>query len=291
MKIVFFGTSDFSVFALEELKKTGFTPTLAVTAPDKPKGRGLKLAPPPVKAWAEKNGVAFLQPKKLNDELYHKLKTDDYGLFVVASYGKILPKEILSVPKYGALNVHPSLLPLYRGASPVQSQIVDGVSETGVTVIKMDEEMDHGPIVTQKAAPMPKPLPNAEELEMLLARLGGKLLAETIPKWVAGNITPREQDHERATYTKKITKEDGLINPNDGDALKYRKFRAFSPWPGAYFFAERGGKKIRVKVTDAALEDDAFQIKKVIPEGKKETAYGAFRGGDITSDTTRAGTP
>ena len=282
LQFVFFGTDEFAVIILDELKKEGFVPAPVVTVPDRRKGRGMKLTPPPVKIWAEENHITVLQPEKLDEELVYKLKAKSYQLFVVASYGKILPKEILDIPKHGTLNVHPSLLPLFRGPSPIHSQILacpaDGVCNrpgensrmVGVTIILLDEEVDHGPIVAQEVLPMPTPLPSTKKLEEILARAGGKLLAQTIPEWTLGNIDPQEQDHKAATYTKIIKKEDGLIDIlTDDPEMLYRKFKAFDPWPGIYFF--QNGK--RVKVTDAAFTDEQFIIKKVIPEGKSEINY------------------
>ncbi|OGG72462.1 methionyl-tRNA formyltransferase [Candidatus Kaiserbacteria bacterium RIFCSPLOWO2_01_FULL_53_17] len=280
MQYVFFGTDNFSVIVLEELKKAGSVPALVVTATDKKMGRGMRLTSPPVKLWAQKSAVQFLQPQKLDDSVYYSLQSTVYKLFVVASYGKIIPKRFLDIPAHGALNVHPSLLPLYRGPSPLESQILDGADErgeVGVTIMQMDEEMDHGPILAQQELGQVQSskfkVQSCAELQDALAHLGGQLLAETIPKWLAGEITPREQEHEKATYTEKITKADGLISLDDDAEKNYRKFRAFTPWPSVYFFDE---KNRRVKITDAALEEGKFVIKKVIPEGKKEVRYEDF---------------
>src|SRR3989344_5221607 len=279
MNFVFWGTDEFSVIVLDELKKAGLLPSLVVTATDKKMGRGMHLTPPPVKLWAEKHGIPLLQPDKLDDGFYLQLTTYDLQLFIVASYGKIIQKKILDIPTHGALNVHPSLLPLYRGPSPLETQILDGVEETGVTIMKMDEEMDHGPIISdfrfQISDLEKKESTTTEELGKYLAHAGGALLAETIPKWLAGEITPREQEHEKATYTKKIKKADGLVALDDDPETLYRKFRAFTPWPSVYFFDE---KNRRVKITDAALEDGKFVIKKVVPEGRLEMSHEVYSG-------------
>jgi len=145
--IVFFGTSRFSVIVLEELKKAGIMPELVVTAPDTPQGRKLILTPPPVKAWAQENGVKFLQPQKLDDSFIGQLSKVNAQLFLLASYGKIIPQKVLDLPQHGTLNVHPSLLPKYRGPSPIQSQILADDKNVGVSIILLDEKMDHGPIV------------------------------------------------------------------------------------------------------------------------------------------------
>jgi len=269
VSFVFFGTDEHAGTILDELKSAGLTPALIVTAPDRPKGRGLQMTPPPVKLWAEKNNTPVLQPEKLDTAFISQLSKVNNQLFVVARYSKILPKDILNIPRHGTLNVHPSLLPLFRGPSPAQSQILAGVPETGVTIILLDEKVDHGPILAQEVVAMPEPIPRTHELEDMLAHLGGKLLAETIPQWLANEIDPQEQDHARATFTNMLKKEDGLLNLNDNDELNYRKFLAYSDWPSVYFF--KNGK--RIKITDAEFKDGTFVIKKVIPEGKKEMNF------------------
>lgn len=286
VKIAFFGTSRFSVIVLEEMKRSGFTPALIITAPDKPKGRKLVLTPPPVKVWAEENKVNFIQPEKLDETINYKLQATSYDLFVVASYGKMLKKELLEIPKHKTINVHPSLLPKLRGASPIQSAILEDEKVTGVTIMLVDEGMDSGPILDQISIETdPWPL-KASKLEELLAREGGKLLAEVIPEWINGKITPIAQDPSKATYTKKIKKEDGLIDLSGDSYQNLLKIRAFDEWPTTYFFTpprksevgqvEKDHKKIRVKITDADFEDKVLKIKKVIPEGKKEMNYDDF---------------
>ncbi|GMQ94938.1 MAG: methionyl-tRNA formyltransferase [Patescibacteria group bacterium] len=266
--IVFFGTPQFAVYVLEELENIGLVPSLVVTAPDRPAGRKLTLTPPPVKVWAEKHSIPVLQPEKLDDEFRYKLQVASYKLFIVAAYGKILPKEILDIPEHGTLNVHPSLLPKYRGPSPIESAILSGDEETGIAIMLVDEEMDHGPILESRTLTIGDQ--NKEELGEKLFRLGGQLLADIIPKLIDGEIKATPQDHALATYTKKIVKGDGLIDLSDDPKTNWRKFRAYRGWPGTYFFTENGA---RVKITDAEFKDGEFIIKKVIPEGKKEVVY------------------
>ncbi|OGG47002.1 methionyl-tRNA formyltransferase [Candidatus Kaiserbacteria bacterium RIFCSPHIGHO2_01_FULL_49_13] len=275
---VFFGTPHFAVFVLEELDAAGFKPSLIVTAPDKPQGRKLVITPPPVKRWAIERNISILQPEKLDSSFLYKLRTTDYGLFTVAAYGKILPKALLDIPKHGVLNVHPSLLPRLRGASPVRSAILEDERATGVSIMLMDEKMDHGPIVAQatiELEPSEWP-PKARIFEELMAREGGKLLAEVMPEWIAGNITPEPQDDSKATFCKKITKEDGLIDLSGDPYKNFLKIRGYDGWPGAYFFAERSNKKIRVKINDAEFSNGRLTLKRVTPEGKKEMGYEAF---------------
>ena len=278
LKIAFFGTPQVAVYVLEELKKMGITPDLIVTAPDKPAGRKLIITAPPAKIWGEENFISVFQPETLRDAAAVQAIKDEgcWDLFIVAAYGNILTKEILGIPKYGTLNVHPSFLPCLRGASPIQTAILES-GETGVTIMLVDEEMDHGPIVAQEKVDIANWPPKASELEETLTRRGGQILAEIIPLWTAGKIKTQEQDHSKATFTKKITKEDGLLNLEDDPEKNYHKIQAFDVWPRTYFFAEKNGKQIRVIVTDAVLENGKLIIKKVIPEGKKEMSYEDFK--------------
>lgn len=262
MKFVFFGTGNFSVKILEILSQNGFSPGLIITAPDKPKGRKMALTPPPAKAWALRKNISVEQPQRLPD-IADNLREGGYDLFIVAAYGKIIPKEILEIPKHGTLNVHPSLLPKFRGPSPIQSFILSGEKTTGVTIMLLDEEMDHGPILAQRTwtsgAHLDTGCPSYREL-------GGNLLAEVIPKWLAGEIKPVEQDHSKATYCKKITKQDGLVSLNEPPEIIERKVRALSPWPGVYFFINSE----RIIITEAKIEKGNLKIKKIKPAGKKE---------------------
>lgn len=268
MTFAFFGTDRFSVIVLDELTKAGYLPTLVVTAPDRPQGRKLVMTPPPAKVWAKENGVEYVQPEKLSTDNFSGTSWD---LFIVASYGKIIPQEIIELPEYNTLNVHPSLLPKLRGASPVQTATLTE-NETGVSIMRIDEKMDHGPLLAQKTTHVwtPESVPLASQLEIELAHEGGKLLAETIPGWLTGDIVEQPQDHGKATFTKKITKADGLINFSDNAETNYRKIRSFTEWPRAYFFIDHNGTQKRVIITDAELTDGTLVITKVLPEGSKE---------------------
>ncbi|PIR46455.1 MAG: methionyl-tRNA formyltransferase [Candidatus Vogelbacteria bacterium CG10_big_fil_rev_8_21_14_0_10_45_14] len=274
---VFFGTDDFAVSVLEELKNQGWLPSLIVTNPDRPRGRYLKLEAPPVKIWAEDNNLPFLQPEKIDEVFGSELKNkvSDAQFFLVASFGKILPTNIINTPPGKTLNIHPSLLPELRGPSPIEDTILQG-KKPAVTIIILDEEMDHGPILAEEEINSFSLAAGKKELEKTLATLGARLIVKKVPDYLSGKLLPREQEHSKATYTKKITKEDGLIDLSDSPDKNYRKFLAYLPWPGIFFFLERGGKKIRVKITDASFENGSFVIKKVIPEGKKEMDYKSF---------------
>ncbi|MBU4480344.1 methionyl-tRNA formyltransferase [Patescibacteria group bacterium] len=275
LNIAFFGTPEFSVNILEKMKEAELAPSLVITVPDKPKGRKLLLTPPETKIWAEKNNVAILQPTKLKDEKFlNELKETNWDLFIVASYGKIIPQAVLDIPKYNTINIHPSLLPRLRGASPLQSAILTE-DKTGMTIMLMDAEMDHGPILAQKELDTPNWPIKIDELENVMAEIGGQMLVEIIPKWIKGEIKIQEQDHSKATYINKINKEEAFIDLNENPEKNYRKILALQNF-NPYFFAERNGKKIRVIIKDAKIEEEKLIFTRVLPEGKKEMDYQDF---------------
>jgi len=305
MKIIFFGTSGFALPILEHMKKSGLAPVLVISTPDKPKGRGLKTELTPVKKWAEANGIRLLQPEKLKDQAFleeiRRLKPD---LFAVAAYGKIIPKELLDVPEKGGLNVHPSLLPAWRGADPIRAAMLAGDKKTGLTIILMDQEMDHGPILAQEELKFPISDFQFSKLQEELAELGGGLLVKTTQEWLSGKIKPKTQDHSKATFSKKIAKEDGHINWSEPAEIIERKIRAFNPWPGTFTFW--GKKRLKILETDAgtpklslgtspklslgivfkknggvavACKDGAILIKKLQIEGKKIQSATEFLNG------------
>lgn len=240
--IIFFGTSEFAVPILETLFKHGYKIPAVITRPDAPAGRKKILTPPPVKGWIQsyKLGITnqelrILQPQRLkeNKEFIQQLRALNPELFVVAAYGKIIPKEMLEIPEYGALNIHPSLLPKYRGPTPIQNAILNGDTETGVTIMLMDEEMDHGDIIATIRHQL-STINYYPEIHNELAQLGAQLLIENLPKWIEGEIKPKEQDHTKATYTKKFSREDGKINWVKPAEQIYNQIRALNPEPGTW---------------------------------------------------------
>lgn len=278
MKMVYFGTPHFSEYVLEELEQAGISPQLIVTTPDKPAGRGLALKSSPVRLWAEERGIDVITPETLTieDGAAEILFNSEWDLFVVAAYGKLLPKNILDIPQKGTLNVHPSLLPKFRGPSPIESQILADAKEVGVSVILLDEKTDHGPILAQ-ASITPEPWPFTRVmLEDLLWHEGGKLLAEAIPQWLTGQLKTSPQDDAEATFTLKLSKEDGFIDLSEGGYTNYLKYAAYEGWPGTYFFIEKNGKKIRIKIVEATYENEVFTPTRIVPEGKKEMLYVDF---------------
>lgn len=270
INFIFFGTPDVASETLEILKQNGYTPSLVVTSPDAKAGRKMLITPPPVKVWAEKNNIPFIQPEKLDIENFSG-EQNIIDFFLVVAYGKIIPESILNMPKLGSLNIHYSLLPKYRGASPVESAILNGDTETGVTIQKMVFALDAGDIITQEKVVI-MPDEKAPDLRQRLIKIGGELLVKILPEFTLGKIKEIKQDEKEVTLCKKIKKEDGLIDLN-GDGIKnYNKFRAYAHWPRTFFF--QNGK--RVIITDAELVDNKFVIKKVLPEGKKEIKYEEF---------------
>lgn len=274
----FLGSSRLSVIVLDELEKSGLLPACLITTPDKPQGRKLIMTPNVVKTWALQHGIKVYDPSKIDNATIEALKKDSCDVFIVASYSKLLPKALIDIPVRKTLNIHPSLLPKYRGAAPLPSAMLDDTKHTGVSIMRIDEEMDHGPLVGIKEVTVTE-WPTYENFEEMMAREGARLLASILPDWVSGKIEEVPQDHASATYTKKMTKEDGLINFADDSYLNFRKIQAYHSWPQAYFFIEHTGRKIRVKITSASFLAGKLLIEKVIPEGAREMSYVDFISG------------
>lgn len=237
MKYIFFGTPEFAAIVLEKLINIGYIPEAVICNPDESVGRKQILTPPPVKRLIA-NGkwpIEIFQPATKAELLAisHKLSAIKPNLAIVAAYGKILPKEILDIPHFGILNIHGSLLPAYRGASPIQYAILNGDKETGITIMKIDEEMDHGPVLAISKLPIADS-DTCESLSKKLANLGAELLIKIIPDYISEKIKPVEQDHSKATYTKIIKKEDGKIDWSKSAGEIEKTTRAFYPWPTAW---------------------------------------------------------
>lgn len=268
----FFGSPKFAVDVLNALEKKGMLPAVVVTTPDKPRGRGLELSPSPAKQWALERGIDILQPTTLKDSAIEEaLQNTEWDVFVVAAYAKLIPKNLLAMPRRGVLNVHPSLLPKFRGPSPALSAILADERTTGVSIMLMNEKMDEGNIVAQARIELEEEAwpPKGSSFETLLATEGGTLLAETLPLWVSGDLTTEPQAHTQATFSHKFRDTDALINPQGGRE-DFLKIRAFDKGPRAYFL---DSSNKRIIVTEAEFADNALNIIKVIPEGKKEMLY------------------
>jgi len=266
IKIIFIGTPAYGAIVLEELIKGGQPPVLVVTAPDKPVGRRQILTPSPVKVVARKYGIPVEQPERIESRVpRQKIKNLNPDLGILAGYGQIIPKDILAIPRFGFLNVHPSLLPKYRGPSPVQFTILNGEKESGVTIILMDEKIDHGPIISQKSLTI-KEQETSQTLHHKLAQLGACLLLETIPLWVKGLIKPEKQNDAQATFTKILFKKDGKIDWQKSAEVLERAVRAFYPWPGSYIIWPNKSKSIKIKILKARTFKSPDKIK--YPIGK-----------------------
>ena len=272
-KYAFFGTSHIAVYVLEALQAAGLMPELIVTQAPKPKGRGLAAQATAVETWARAHEIQVAHDWAVFESAP---PASGWDVAVVVDYGAMLPKQLLEIPRHGFLNVHPSLLPKLRGASPIRSAILNDEKNTGVTVMLVDEGMDEGAIVAQKKVEVkPWPIGNSE-LERILMEAGGTLLAQILPLWVAEEIEAQTQNHDLATYSHKLSKEDGLLNLSDDGYKNLLKIRALEGWPGTYAFFERGGKQIRVQILDAHLAGTKLVIEKVKPEGKREMSYEEF---------------
>lgn len=244
MKVVFFGTPDFAVPSLDMLTNSGYEVTAAVTQPDKPKGRGNKLLPTPVKAYAIDAGIPVMQPEKAGSpEFVSELKKLAPGLIVTAAYGKILPQAVLDIPSMGCINVHASLLPRYRGAAPIQRAIMNGDRVTGITTMMMDIGIDTGDILLQQQVDIDEDM-TAGELHNKLALIGAGLLCRTICMLAEGGLSRVPQPLQGVTYAPPIRKEDGLIDWNASGREVHDRVRAANPWPGAY--TSRRGDRMRI---------------------------------------------
>jgi len=271
LNFIFWGTPDVASETLEILKQSGFLPNVIITTPDAKVGRGLKIQSSPVALFAQNNKIPCLKPEILDEELSLQLSTLNFELSVVVAYGKIIPDEIINMPKLGSINIHYSLLPKYRGASPVESAILNGDKVTGVTIQKMIYKLDAGPILAKEEIEIGKD-EKAGELRARLIKIGAELLIKILPDFIEGKIKETPQNESKVTHCKKIKKENGMIGLNDAGEKNYNKFRAYATWPRTYFFKDgKSGK--RTIITEAKLEDGKFIIKKVIPEGGKETDY------------------
>lgn len=254
MTYVFFGSTEFSKNVLERLYDSGLIPTCVITSPPKLQGRHQIQTPTPVDLWAKKHMISVLTPDKLDDNFIQSLKNLKPDLAVLVAYGKIIPKQVLNIPLHGILNLHPSLLPKWRGASPIQASILAKDKETGVTVMLLDEQMDHGPILDQiKTDSANQSYPHLSEK---LSILGADLLIKTIPLWLAGKITPAIQDEDKSTYCKKIKTIDGLINWSlDNDSI-ISQILAYNLNPGTYTNIKHQNKDIILKILSAQISKE-----------------------------------
>lgn len=290
MKILFMGTPDFALFSLKALCESGKNVVGVVTQPDKPKGRGYTLTPPPVKVYAESAGIPVYQPNTLKGDEFAKLLSEiDPDMIAVAAYGKILPKNVLDYPKYGCLNVHGSLLPEYRGAAPMQRAIIDGKKQTGITIQCMDVGLDTGDMIVKRTVDI-LPNDNFEDVHDKLGAVGAEALLKAIDLVERGEAIREKQDDALATYAAKIEKSDCLVDFSQPKQAVHDKIRGLSPVPLAFthtadgkilkiIAAEisektrgnaRAGEVVSVSsgVITVACGDGCINILKALPEGK-----------------------
>lgn len=299
MKIIFMGTPDFSVGALNALVEAGHQVVLVVTQPDKPKGRGKEMQMTPVKECALKHNIPVFQPVKVKEpEAVETLRSYGADAFIVAAFGQILSEEILTMPKYGCINIHASLLPKYRGAGPIQWVILDGEKETGITIMQMDKGIDTGDMLLQRVVPIDEK-ETGDSLHDKLARAGAELIVEALSKIEAGEITPVKQNDAESCYAKMLQKSMGRIDWEKDAPQIERMVRGLNSWPSAY--TTYRGKNLKIWESSVcekdkllenaspgmitAVEKDAFYVQtgektlkvtSVQLEGKKKMAVKEF---------------
>ncbi len=300
MKILFMGTPDFAAGSLKSLIAAGYEISAVVTQPDRPKGRSGKPVFSPVKEVAVQAGIPVLQPEKIKrPEETARLLEYPADIYVIAAFGQILSKEILEQPRLGCINVHASLLPRYRGASPIQRVILDGEKSTGITIMQMNEGLDTGDILYTKSIDL-APDETFETLHDRLMVLGGEALTEALPLIEAGKLTPVKQDDSLSCYAPLIKKEDGLIDWKRSSDEIYSQIRAFNPWPGAFTYSSGrmlkiweaqpvsgSGRPGEILGTDkdsftVACGSGAMKILSLQPEGKKRMETSAYLLGNKT---------
>lgn len=269
MKVIFMGTPDFSVPTLDAIKKDGNEIVLVVTQPDKKKGRKGILTPPPVKEWAVKNNISIFQPVKLREKQnIEELEKYEVDVIVVAAFGQILPKEVLDMPKYGCINVHASLLPKYRGASPIQWAILNGDDETGVTTMQMDIGLDDGDILLQKKVPISSEDTGGSLFDKL-SKVGADLLVETLHRIEKNDIVRIPQDDEKATHVGLIKKDFGILSFDEENKYILNKIRALNPWPSAFTFYK--DKMVKIwKAKSVSFNNKGYEYGDLVVENKDE---------------------
>lgn len=265
MRIVFLGTPAFAVPSLEALAAAGHEILAVVAQPDRPAGRAQEIRPPATKVWAEGRGIPVLQPEKVRDgKLSAALTRLGPDLLAVAAYGRILGKDLLTLAPHGALNVHASLLPRYRGAAPIQWALAEGERETGVTIMQVDEGLDTGDVLLQRVLPI-RPEDTSATLSDRLAALGGAALVEALDLLAAGRLVPVRQDPAKATLAPVLTREHGRLDFSLPAPRLASRVRAFTPWPGA--FTTLGGRVLKVHAAVEGAGSLSPGRARAVPEG------------------------
>lgn len=269
---IYFGTPYVARDTLAHLLDAGYVPSLVVTSPDAPRGRGMTLTPSETKAWALEHDLPVVTPERIDDAFMASLDAYDAEYAIVVAYGKILPQTLIDAFPLGILNIHYSLLPKYRGASPVEGALLAGDPETGVAIQQMVHALDAGDVLASLTVAI-EPAETTRELRPRLVQIGAELLVDILPAFEQGSLVPVPQDHALATHTKKIRKDMGELSLAGDAKENWNRYRAYAESPGTYFFMEKDGTRIRVKMRSAKHVNDTFLPERVVPEGKPETAY------------------
>jgi methionyl-tRNA formyltransferase len=305
-RIIFFGTPEIAAESLRRLLSSNLRPTLVVTQPAKPVGRHARLTPSPVEVVATKENIPVLTPASARaTDFIEKLRQLSPDVAVLVAYGKILPKEVITIPKRGFVNVHPSVLPLYRGPSPIQSVILRGEKQTGVSIMLLDEKVDHGPVLSSVRIALPDRV-TGDQLTDLLSRRGADLLVKTLPGYLSGSVAPQPQDHAKASFSKLLQRSDGAIDWTKSALEIDRMVRAYTSWPGTYTcLGKQRVKILEVELTALPSGDrvpgsvwihenkvyiqtgqGTLHLKKVQPSGKQAmTGQDFFRGQKLGPDS------
>lgn len=259
LRTIFMGTSSFAAVVLESLAKAGYNVISVYTQTDKKSGRSQNIQPSAVELVSQKNSWPVLKPEKFDEKNIIALKEQKPDLIIVAAYGKILPKNVLNLPGFGAINVHASLLPKFRGPSPIQNAILDGVSNSGVTIMLMNEGIDSGDILREKKVALNQDETYPEVLKKM-AKISSDLLLETVPLWIKRKIKPQKQNEKQATYCQLIERSDGkIIWENDAKTI-YNQWRAFVLWPGIFTYWKNNSFNLRLKLHKIALSQDVAEF-------------------------------
>ncbi len=269
---LYFGTPYVARDTLAYLLERGYRPEAVIASPDAPRGRGQALTPCETKVLAEEHGIPVLTPERIDDAFIESLRGFAAEYAIVVAYGKILPESLIGSFPLGILNIHYSLLPKYRGASPVEAALLAGDPETGVSIQRMVFALDAGDVLVQETLAI-EPTETTKELRPRLIVLGASLLVSILPQFESGSLQGIPQDHALATVTRKIRKEAGALSLTGDPGENWNKYRAYAESPGTYFFMEKDGSRMRVKVRSASFENGSFLPLRVVPEGKPETDY------------------
>ena len=274
-KFAYFGTPYVARDTLALLASRGYSPAVVVTSPDAPRGRGMQLQPSETKEWALAHDLPVLTPERLDPHALEEIRSYGCDLAIVVAYGKIFPAPMFDLFPRGIVNIHYSLLPKYRGASPVEAALLHGDTVTGVAIQRMALALDAGDVIATRETAI-GPEETTKELRARLIEEGADLLASLMPALFAGTAPATPQDESLATYCGRIQKEDGLLDLSADARENWNKYRAYAESPGTYFFYERNGKRIRVKIRSARFENDTFVPDRIVPEGEKEMSYADF---------------